>query len=903
MKPRRPREAVSPGLRKLLLVVLFLFAVLVIDSVYLVSITFLQWLLDKNLENSVFQFVFLAHLGLGVAIIVPVLVYSVMHLRRAYWRPNRMAVRLGLWLFAITVLLLVSGILLTRGIPIVEVQDPAIRTALYWMHVIAPLVACWLFVLHRLAGRRIRWSAGIGITLASVVLSLGGVWIAAQQKPAETPQGNFFPSLARTSDGSLIPAQHLMSDDYCAGCHGDIHEQWQYSAHRFASFNNPAYLFSVRNTRRVAMERDGDVMAARFCAGCHDPVPLFSGAFDEPDFDDENHPTAQAGLTCVACHAIESLGSPRGNADYVISAPQHYPFAFSDNAFLGWVNGLLIKGKPSFHKRTFMKDFQREPEFCGTCHKVHLPEELNKYKWLRGQNHYDAFLLSGVSGHGVRSFYYPDRAITTCGECHMPLAASDDLAARTRNEDGLLAIRSHNFAAANTAIPYLLEFPDYVNEEHAAMLRGALRVDIFALHRGDDVDAEMMAPLRPNLPAVIPGETYKLDVVVRNLRVGHLFTEGTADSNEVWLDVTVKNGGRTIGRSGALAPHDRAVDPWSHFVNAYVLDRQGNRIDRRNAEDIFTKLYDHQIPPGATDVVHYRLQIPEQASGEITVSVSLRYRKFDTTYVRAFQGEAFETNDLPIVTIAADEIVLPVGGEAVTVEAPGIPEWQRWNDYGIGFLRKPGRGALRQAEAAFREVSALGRADGAMNLARTFIAEGRLDEAGDALRDAGAQGAYPWSVAWFSGLVDMQNGELDAAIETFGSLIETQFEEARSRGFDFSRDYVLRNKLAQALFERAKIARSDEESSRYLDMAAAHFEEALRLDPENLAAHYGLAQVYSRLSRPDLEAKHRELHNTYRPDNNARDLAIGAARRRDAAANHAAESIVIYDLQRPGAPE
>ena len=26
--------------------------------------------------------------------------------------------------------------------------------------------------------------------------------------------------------------------------------------------------------------------------------------------------------------------------------------------------------------------------------KVHLPEELNHYKWLRGQNHYDSFLLS-----------------------------------------------------------------------------------------------------------------------------------------------------------------------------------------------------------------------------------------------------------------------------------------------------------------------------------------------------------------------------------------------------------------------------------------------------------------------------------------------------------------------------
>ena len=124
------------------------------------------------------------------------------------------------------------------------------------------------------------------------------------------------------------------------------------------------------------------------CAGCHDPVPLFSGAFDEVDFDDENHPTAHAGITCVSCHAIEQLGSPRGNADYVISAPEEYPFAFSENKYLAFVNGLLIKGKPQLHKESFLKPLHKTSEFCGTCHKVHIPEALNKYKWLR-QNHYD----------------------------------------------------------------------------------------------------------------------------------------------------------------------------------------------------------------------------------------------------------------------------------------------------------------------------------------------------------------------------------------------------------------------------------------------------------------------------------------------------------------------------------
>ena len=47
-----------------------------------------------------------------------------------------------------------------------------------------------------------------------------------------------------------------------------------------------------------------------------------------------NHPTSQAGITCTVCHAITNVNSTRGNADYTIEEPLHYPFAYSDNAVL-----------------------------------------------------------------------------------------------------------------------------------------------------------------------------------------------------------------------------------------------------------------------------------------------------------------------------------------------------------------------------------------------------------------------------------------------------------------------------------------------------------------------------------------------------------------------------------------
>jgi hypothetical protein len=45
------------------------------------------------------------------------------------------------------------------------------------------------------------------------------------------------------------------------------------------------------------------------------------------------------------------------------------------------------------------------------------------------------------------------------------------------------------------------------------------------------------------------------------------------------------------------------------------------------------------------------------------------------------------------------------------------------------------------------------------------------------------------------------------------------------------------------------------------------------------------------------------LHTKYKIDDNARDHAITAARLKSPAANHAAEAVVIYDLQRQAAYE
>ena len=389
--------------------------------------------------------------------------------------------------------------------------------------------------------------------------------------------------------------------------------------------------------------------------------------------------------------------------------------------------------------------------------------------------------------------------------------------------------------------------------------------------------------------------------------MGHVFTQGTSDSNEIWLEVVAESGGRVIGRSGGQR-QDGAVDPWSHFVNSFVIDRDGNRINRRNAQDIFTPLYSNQIPPGAADVVHFALRVPEDVTEPITVSARLRYRKFDTEYMQFVMEDTNWVNDLPVLELAQDRITFPVaGGQKVENPTPEPPTWQRWNDYGIGLLRKGGRGELRQAEAAFQEVEALGRPDGPVNLARVYLREGRVtDDAPAALRRARDfdPPAREWSVLWFSGLVNKQNGDFDAAIDSFRQIIEGGFEQARGRGFDFSRDYNLLVELGNTLYERAKQERGESRrASReaFLREAVEVLDQALVYEPENAAAHYNLKLIYTELGEEASSTEHADLHAKYKPDDNARDRAIAAARQRYPAANHAAEAVVIYDLDRPDA--
>jgi tetratricopeptide (TPR) repeat protein len=510
---------------------------------------------------------------------------------------------------------------------------------------------------------------------------------------------------------------------------------------------------------------------------------------------------------------------------------------------------------------------------------------VNDYRWLRGFNDYDNWQASGVSGQGARSFYYPDKP-STCVDCHMPRVASTDAG---RHADG--TVHSHRFPAANTALPFVNRDAEQMKVTTDFLTSGFVSVDIFAVspideraegtpmlrRSGDTVEAmssfavgeeaeanppvtirevgELAAPLDRAAPVLAPGSTVRLDVVVRTRKIGHFFPGGTVDAFDVWLEVIGQDAdGRTVFWSGRVDDDGRGpVERGAHFYRSYQLDAHCNPIDKRNAWQSRSLLYVRLIPPGAADVAHYRVRIPDDARGPLTFTARLRYRKFAHSYTQfAYAGQpepgqppgtvgkAFDDRrfsfapanipanvsgqikdripDLPIITLASAAATLHVG------QGPPPAEWrkvidpqsrERWNDWGIGLLLQ---GDLKGAEYAFTQVTKAepGYADGWLNVARALIQEGETEAARPFIREALARDPSLARIHFFKAMIEKAEGDYAAAIASLERVTE-----------QYPRDRVALNQLARVLF----LDRRYREALDVLDRVA-------KVDPEDVQMHY-----------------------------------------------------------------
>jgi Flp pilus assembly protein TadD len=356
------------------------------------------------------------------------------------------------------------------------------------------------------------------------------------------------------------------------------------------------------------------------------------------------------------------------------------------------------------------------------------------------------------------------------------------------------------------------------------------------------------------------------------------------DAYDVWVELEARDdSGRTLFHSGRLEDEGRGpVEPGAHFYRSLMLDAHGNPINKRNAWATRSVAYVRLIPPGAADTVHYRLEVPEDCGDRITLRARVLHRKFAWWYTQwayagvrdpeqetysvgpghddgrwIFAGDTSEVSgrikqvpELPITVLAEAEAELEVVAATAELELtrpqpdPGVRE--RWNDFGIGLLLQ---GDIKGAEAAFLEVTQLDPRypDGWVNVARARLQEGNLSGAEQALRRALELAPELARAHFFQAQLLKAQGEYDAAL---GHL---QVAAAA-----YPRDRVVQNQIGRLLFlER-----------RYRE-AIAVFERVLKVDPEDLQAHYNLMLCWRGLG--DLErARHEQaLYERFKADESA----------------------------------
>jgi Flp pilus assembly protein TadD len=774
---------------------------------------------------------------------------------------------------------------------------------------------------------------GVAFVLVAGMVTAGAWWVrtvpwqranrianpaiapATMDAEGDGPTGLYFPSSAQTKHGGRIPADYFIESNACQRCHADLYRQWQGSAHHFSSFNNAWYRKSIEY-----MQDTVGIQPSKWCAGCHDPALLFSGMFDRPIREVEDTPAGQAGLGCMMCHSFAKVKSSMGQGDYELEYPVMHKLAASKNPYVRWLHDFLVDLNPEPHRRVFLKPFMRTQtaEFCSTCHKVHLDVPVNHYRWTRGFNEYDNWQASGVSGLGARSFYYPAHA-QQCADCHMPPRFSGDV-----GNDGI--IHSHEFPAANTALPYVNGDAAQLHDTEQFLTQKQLSVDIFAISPetsaqpagggtaapspefqttfavGEEAEAPvpsanatqsatpvalLTAPLNRVYASVRRGQTYRVDVVVRTRGVGHFFPGGTVDAYDCWLELkAVDNDGHVIFWSGQVQNGGEGpVDPGAHFYKSLQIDAHGNPINKRNAWATRAVVYVHLIPPGAADTVHYRLHIPDDATGQIHLRAKLNYRKFawwntqfafagvhdpqqknpavspgfDDTHW-AFTGDSSKVPggakgipDVPIVVVAEDGATLNIlpasANEPESKVALNPDEWTRWNDYGIGLLLQ---GDLIGAAGAFEKITQIDprNADGWVNIGRVRVQEGNLAAAREVLERALALKPDLARAHFFYAKVLRAEGKYEDGTSHLREVLK-----------QYPRDRVVHNDLGRILFLQRKYSEAERE-----------FGAALAIDPEDLEANYNLMLCYTGMGQPKRASEFQKRYLRFKADEAAQTL-------------------------------
>jgi len=415
------------------------------------------------------------------------------------------------------------------------------------------------------------------------------------------------PKLPTPPDGNSpkFKVTDFTAPEQCASCHPNHYTEWRGSMHAYA-FVDPVF-FAMHE--RGQQETNGRL--DQFCTKCHSPVASLTG--ETPPFFNRNalSPISTRGVQCDVCHTITKINNPN-NADFELTP---------GNTKYG---SLANPAANSFHQSAFNAEFDRS-RFCGSCHDVKntfgvLVEETYS-EWNRAS-------LAGMS--------------FDCQDCHMPTYAGQATTGGPQRDK----LHRHYFAGVD--VP-LVDFPDA------------------ALHR--QMAEELLkksADLSVAHPAtVVAGDTLKLAVTVANryqgvFSAGHSLPSGVTAERQMWIAVIARDqSGRVFYQSGQLDANGDLLDQHSLLAPNTDLDltifRQIMR-DENGKEVLFfwqaRSVENHLLAPLAEKTAQYKIKVPPNLTGEITLEVALRFRTLQPYFLREL-GLGNLVGKVPIVDMAS----------------------------------------------------------------------------------------------------------------------------------------------------------------------------------------------------------------------------------------------------------
>lgn len=439
--------------------------------------------------------------------------------------------------------------------------------------------------------------------------------------------------LPGTQPGELDEAGHpLDSVDLCRTCHGDYDagddyepwDSWSGSSMAHAT-RDPVFLAALT----IAEQDLPDV--GEYCLRCHSPNGWLSGRALPGDGSALDPAADFEGVTCDACHRMESGADRDPDAPYLANAQY---FVDPDTRKHGKYEDAL-----DVQHAHVVDPFTSSSELCGTCH--HVGDPAQPFVLPDGRVRDEPFPLETTYLEWAASSFAEEG--TRCIDCHMaPIAGvrTSAIEAAPIRDD----FKRHDFLGSNAWLGRAVGWTSPALGREAAVDAHAERTRAF-LRTAATVEVT-------SVPEVVrAGETFELGVQVTNL-TGHKLPTGYADGRRMWLEVSI--GGEVV--SGAYDEETAVLDmtPLPKIWEA-VHGEAGSGPDPSLPHQN-TIVSDDRIPPagfesyervapvgveleGNQDDVRVEVRAPAEASGDTTLVVRLRHQVLSREYVEFLRDE------------------------------------------------------------------------------------------------------------------------------------------------------------------------------------------------------------------------------------------------------------------------